>query len=60
MHDCSLTTIPCIFSIYKSHDFLIKSTSLHGIKYFDLHKACHIALKTLVVTIYSVKTLKNS
>ena len=44
MHDRSLTTIRCIFSIYESHDFLIKSTSLHGIKYFELHKACHIAL----------------
>ena len=44
MHDRSLTTIPCIFSIYESHDFLIKSTSLHGIKYFEFHKACHIAL----------------
>ena len=44
MHDRSLTTIPCIFSINKRHDFLIKSTSLHGIKDFELHKACHIAL----------------
>ena len=44
MHDRSLTTIPCIFSIYESHDFLMKSTSLHGIKYFELHKACHIAV----------------
>ena len=44
MHDRSLTTIPCIFSICERHDFLIKSTSLHGIKYFELHKACHIAL----------------
>ena len=43
MHDRSLTTIPCTFSVYERHDFLIKSASLHGIKYFELHKACHIA-----------------